>query len=40
MDPYQTTVTEHLAYHERNRLRGRYPGQIRMQVRDGTAATD
>jgi SAM-dependent methyltransferase len=40
MDPYQTTVVEHLAYHELNRHRGRYPGQIRMRVRDGVVATD
>jgi SAM-dependent methyltransferase len=40
MDPYQTTVAEHLAYHDRNRHRGRYPGQIRMRVRDGLVATD
>ena len=32
-DPYDTNEPRHLAYHERNRRRGRRPGQIRMRVR-------
>ena len=32
-DPYATDVPEHLAYHERNRARGRMPGQLRIRVR-------
>ena len=32
-DPYQTTNPIHLAYHERNRARGRMGGQIRMRAR-------
>ena len=32
-DPYDTEAPEHLAYHERNRARGRMPGQIRVRVR-------
>jgi SAM-dependent methyltransferase len=39
MDPYRTTAPEHLAYHERNRARGRLPGQIRMRVRYRGLAT-
>ena len=39
MDPYHTTSPEHLAYHERNRARGRLPGQIRMRVRYRGLAT-
>jgi len=33
MDPYQSRNPDHLAYHARNRERGRLPGQIRMRVR-------
>jgi 2-polyprenyl-3-methyl-5-hydroxy-6-metoxy-1,4-benzoquinol methylase len=33
MDPYQTTVKEHLDYHKRNRAKGRMGGQIRMRYR-------
>jgi SAM-dependent methyltransferase len=32
-DPYRTVDPLHLDYHERNRRRGRMPGQIRMRVR-------
>ena len=32
-DPYQTDAPEHLAYHKRNRRRGRMGGQIRLRVR-------
>jgi len=32
-DPYATTAPEHLAYHARNRARGRMPGQVRLRVR-------
>lgn len=34
-DPYQTTNPDHLAYHKRNKARGRMAGQIRMRVRFG-----
>lgn len=33
LDPYKTTVPEHLAYHRRNRRRGRMTGQVRLRVR-------
>jgi len=32
-DPYQTADPVHLEYHERNRRRGRMPGQVRIRVR-------
>jgi SAM-dependent methyltransferase len=32
-DPYRTDISEHLAYHELNRKRGRMPGQLRIRVR-------
>jgi SAM-dependent methyltransferase len=32
-DPYQTSDPHNLAYHERNRRRGRLAGQIRLRVR-------
>ena len=38
-DIYQTEDPVHLAYHERNRSRGRLPGQIRMRVRHGLLKT-
>ena len=38
-DPYATSNEAHLAYHERNRQRGRLPGQVRMRVRHGMLAT-
>lgn len=39
LDPYDTTTPEHLAYHERNRQRGRLPGHARIRVRDRCVAT-
>jgi SAM-dependent methyltransferase len=33
LDPYATKVPEHLAYHRRNRKRGRSGGQVRIRVR-------
>jgi SAM-dependent methyltransferase len=39
MDPYRTAAPEHLAYHERNRARGRMPGQIRLRLRHRRQAT-
>jgi len=39
LDPYQTTEPLHLAYHARNRDRGRMGGQIRMRVRYKTWRT-
>lgn len=36
-NPYTTTDSEHLEYHEMNRQRGRMPGQIRMRIRYGKA---
>jgi len=39
-DPYATDDAAHLAYHERNRARGRMGGQLRMRVRYRTLATD
>jgi len=39
MDPYQTRDPLHLAYHARNRERGRMSGQIRMRVRYKTYRT-
>ncbi len=38
-DPYQTDVPEHLAYHRRNRRRGRMSGQLRLRIRYKTYAT-
>jgi hypothetical protein len=32
-DPYATDVPEQLAYHQRNRARGRMAGQLRIRVR-------
>jgi hypothetical protein len=39
MDPAQTENPLHLAYHQRNKARGRLPGQIRMRVRHQNLAT-
>jgi hypothetical protein len=39
MDPYQTKARDHLAYHRRNRRRGRMAGQIRLRARYGRHAT-
>ena len=33
VDPYATGNPEHLAFHERNRQRGRMPGQLRIRIR-------
>jgi SAM-dependent methyltransferase len=33
LDPYATKVPEHLAYHRRNRKRGRSGGQVRIRAR-------
>ncbi len=33
MDPYDTKEPDHLAYHERNRKRGRAGGQVRIRAR-------
>ena len=32
-DVHGTTKPQHLAYHERNRARGRMPGQVRLRIR-------
>jgi SAM-dependent methyltransferase len=39
VDPYVTDLDEHLEYHQRNRERGRTPGQVTMRVRDSRTAT-
>jgi SAM-dependent methyltransferase len=39
LDPYATDDAAHLAYHERNRRRGRMAGQIRLRVRYRDYAT-
>ncbi|WP_159945322.1 MULTISPECIES: bifunctional 2-polyprenyl-6-hydroxyphenol methylase/3-demethylubiquinol 3-O-methyltransferase UbiG [unclassified Nocardiopsis] len=39
MDP-ASSDPDHIAYQDRNRQRGRLPGQIRMRVRSGALATD
>jgi SAM-dependent methyltransferase len=38
-DTYSTEDPDHLAYHERNRRRGRMGGQLRLRVRHRSAAT-
>jgi SAM-dependent methyltransferase len=38
-DPYRGRNADQRRYHERNRKRGRLPGQIRMRVRSGRACT-
>jgi len=40
IDPCQTSDSDHLAYHAWNRDRDRYPGQVRLRVRDGRFATE
>lgn len=40
LDPNDTDDPEHLAYHKRNRQRGRLPGHARIRVPDGACATD
>lgn len=39
LDPYDTSVPEHLAYHRRNRKRGRMGGQVTIRVRYRRSAT-
>jgi SAM-dependent methyltransferase len=39
VNPYTTDNPEHLAYHERNRRRGRMGGQLRIRIRHGSYAT-
>ena len=39
LDPYTTDEPYHLAYHERNRRRGRMGGQIRIRIRYRDVAT-
>lgn len=39
-DPLTTTDPVHLAYHARNRARGKPAGQLRIRVRHGVTATD
>ena len=38
-DIYQTKNPDHLGYHQRNRKRGRMPGQVRIRVRYKKCAT-
>ena len=38
-DPYRTDDPAHLGYHERNRRRGRMPGQLRIRIRYREHAT-
>jgi SAM-dependent methyltransferase len=38
-DPYQTNNRTHIAYHRRNRRRGRMSGQVRIRIRYRTYAT-
>ena len=38
-DPYPTDVPEHLAYHRRNKRRGRMGGQLHIRIRYKTYAT-
>lgn len=40
LDPTATENEAHLAYHERNRERGRLPGAIRLRIRYETLATE
>jgi SAM-dependent methyltransferase len=39
VNPYKTDKPEHLAFHERNRKRGRMGGELRIRIREGTYAT-
>jgi len=39
LDPYGTTLPEHLAYHRRNRRRGRMSGQLRIRIRYNKSTT-
>jgi SAM-dependent methyltransferase len=38
-NPYTTDNPDHLAYHERNRQRGRMGGQLRIRIRHGSYGT-
>jgi hypothetical protein len=38
-DVYRTKIPAHLEYHERNRRRGRMPGQVRIRIRYQTYVT-
>jgi SAM-dependent methyltransferase len=38
-NPYETTIADHRRYLQRNRRRGRLPGQLRIRVRYGHART-
>src|SRR6185295_1725139 len=38
-DTFSTDRPEHLGYHERNRRKGRMPGQLRLRVRHRMATT-
>ena len=40
IDPYATQDPSHFAYHRRNRLQGRWPGEITLRVRYGNVATE
>ena len=40
LDPSQATQPEHIAYIERNRARGRMPGQLRQRLRYRALRTD
>lgn len=39
LDPYKTTSPLHLAYHRKNRKKGRMSGQVRIRVRYRECAT-
>jgi SAM-dependent methyltransferase len=39
LDPYTTVDPVHLEYHERNRARGRVPGQVHIRIRHRELAT-
>ena len=39
VNPYKTDRPEHLAFHKRNRLRGRMGGHLRIRIRHGSHAT-
>ena len=39
LNPYRTDDPAHLAYHRRNRKRGRLPGQVRIRIRYRQYAT-
>ncbi len=39
VNPYTTDKSEHLAFHERNRRRGRMGGQLRIRIRHGSYST-